>query len=482
MTDLRGTRQRMSGASVMASTQPPDPVRGLNIAVVGGGYVGVVAAACLAKLGHRVALLEVRAERVGAMRAGVVPFYEPGLQRLLGAGIAAGRIQATDDAGYALSGRDAILVCVGTPLDEDGGADLTQLQSACAAIADHAPGTAVVIRSTLPLGTSASLAAWLRRTDLRTVVTNPEFLREGTAIADFLAPTRIVIGTRDGQRTRATQLVERLYDGLDAPIIVTDYASADMIKNAANAFLATKLSFINEIADLCEAYGADIERVVEGIGLDPRIGPSYLRPGIGFGGSCLPKELSNLMRLGRRKRLPVHLLQAASHDNGGRARRIVARIDTMVDGLPGRRAALLGLSFKPGTDDLRYSPAVALAETLLARGAHVVAHDPVVPIEHTGHLSGLERAADVAEACRGADVIVLATDWPEYGALDWRRLAGLVARPLLFDGRNALNATSLRQVGWEVVRIGQASPHARPASRRPRARRRPGAGSSVHGG
>jgi UDPglucose 6-dehydrogenase len=463
-------------------------VRGLNVAVVGAGYVGVVTAACLARLGHRATLLEVSAERLSALRSGVVPFHEPGLQGLVEAGLAAGRIRATGDPADALSGRDAILVCVGTPLGHDGEVDLTQVRGACAAIADHGQATPVVVRSTLPPGTSASLAAWLRRADLRTVVTNPEFLREGTAIADFMAPTRIVIGTRDGRRTPGARLVERLYDGLNAPIIVTDYASADMIKNAANAFLATKLSFINEIADLCEAYGADIERVVEGIGLDPRIGPSYLRPGIGFGGSCLPKELSNLMRLGRRKRLPVHLLQAASHDNGGRARRITTRIDAMAGGLAGRRVALLGLSFKPGTDDLRYSPAVALAEAMMARGAQVVAHDPVVPIERTAHLAGLERAADVVEAFRGAELVVLATDWPEYSVLDWRRLAGVVAKPMLFDGRNALDAALLRRAGWVVARIGQvsgppvgASPGARAASRRAGSRLRPATGSSALG-
>jgi UDPglucose 6-dehydrogenase len=454
-------------------------VSGLDVAVVGAGYVGVVTAACLARLGHRATLLEVSAARVAALRSGTVPFHEPGLQRLLAAGLAAERIRATDDPADALAHRDAILVCVGTPLDDDGDADLTQVRGACATIADHGRTTPVIIRSTLPLGASASFAAWLRRADLRTVVTNPEFLREGTAIADFMGPTRIVIGTRDGRRTRASRLVERLYERIPAPIIVTDYASADMIKNAANAFLATKLSFINEIADLCEAYGADIERVVEGIGLDPRIGPSYLRPGIGFGGSCLPKELSNLMRLGRRKRLPVHLLEAASHDNGGRAQRIAARIDALVGGLAGRRVALLGLSFKPGTDDLRHSPAVALAEALLARGASVVAHDPVVPMQRSAQLAGLERAAAIVDACRGAEVVVLATEWPDYAALDWRLLAGVVARPLLFDGRNALDATSLRRIGWEVVRIGQSSapaaapPGVRAAPMRPEPRARP---------
>lgn len=431
----------------------------LDVAVIGAGYVGLVTAACLAHLGHRLTLLEVSAERLDALRAGRVPFREAGLPELVAAGMAAGRIRVTDDASEGLAGRDAILICVGTPLDEAGGADLSQLRSACEAIAEHGGDDAtIVIRSTLPLGITASIPGWLRRADSTGIVTNPEFQREGTAVSDFLAPTRIVIGTTDGRRTPAARVVERLFAGIEAPIVVTDYASADMIKNAANAFLATRLSFINEIADLCEAYGADIDRVIEGIGLDPRIGQAYLRPGIGFGGSCLPKELNSLMRLGRGKRLAVHLLSAASAENGGRAERIARRLDLLADGLAGRRVALLGLSFKPLTDDLRHSPSMALAAALLARGAHVVAHDPVVSVESTGDVAALERAADVESACLGAELVVLATEWPEYRALDWRHLAALVRRPFLFDGRNALDVSRLRESGWTVARIGQAHP------------------------
>ncbi|MGH2713874.1 MAG: UDP-glucose dehydrogenase family protein [Thermoleophilaceae bacterium] len=435
---------------------------GRSLAIIGAGYVGLVTAACLARMGHRVTLLEVSRPRLAALRAGRVPFHEPGLQALLDASLAAGRLSATDDPGAALLDRDAVLVCVGTPLNEDGEADLSQVRAACRAIAHHAPKATVVLRSTLPLGSSASLATWLRRHDLSGVVTNPEFLRQGTAVADFLAPSRIVIGTHDGRRNASAQLLERLYVGLDAPILVTDYASADMIKNAANAFLATKLSFINEIADLCEAYGADVERVVEGMGLDPRIGPTYLRPGIGFGGSCLPKELSNLMRLGRDRGLPVHLLHAASHDNGGRARRIADRLARLVDGVAGRRVAMLGLSFKPDTDDLRYSPALALAVALLERGARVIGHDPVVGAASTAHVAGLERADSVEAACRGAELVVLATEWDDYRQLDWRRLRMVVRRPLLFDGRNALDAPRLRAAGWEVARVGYRSEPLRP--------------------
>jgi UDPglucose 6-dehydrogenase len=429
---------------------------GLDLAVIGAGYVGLVTAACLVRLGHRARVVEVNPERLAALRAGRVPFYEPGLQELLDEGLRSGHLEATDDPAVALANRDAILICVGTPLDEQGEADLSQLRSACAAIRAHGGDATVVVRSTLPLGISTSVAAWLGRADLRTLATNPEFLRQGTAVRDFLAPTRIVIGTHDGRASSAAASVQEMYRRLEARMIITDYGSADMIKNAANAFLATKLSFINEIADLCEAYGADIEQVIEGIGLDPRIGRTYLRPGIGFGGSCLPKELANLMRLGHKKQLPVYLLNAASQENGGRAKRIAARIDQMAGGLAGRRVAQLGLSFKPDTDDLRHSPALALARTLLDRGASVVAHDPVVPLERTADVPDLERATEVASACADADLVVLATEWAAYRELDWSHLRSIVARPFVFDGRNALDAEALRRAGWEVARIGQA--------------------------
>lgn len=441
---------------------------GRSVAVIGAGYVGLVTAACLARLGHRATLVEVSAPRLEALRAGRVPFHEPGLQALLDAGLASGRLSATDDSRDALCDRDAVLVCVGTPLNEHGEADLSQVRSACAAIAAHAPATPVVLRSTLPIGSSDALASWLRRDDLSNVVTNPEFLRQGTAVADFLAPSRIVIGTHDGRRNASAMLLEEIYHGIEAPILVADFASADMIKNAANAFLATKLSFINEIADLCEAYGADIERVVEGIGLDPRIGQTYLRPGIGFGGSCLPKELSNLMRLGRDRGLPVHLLQAASHENGGRAERTADRLERIVDGLAGRRIAMLGLSFKPDTDDLRYSPALALAAALLRRGGRLIAHDPVVTPASTAHLPGLERAVTVDAAVREADLVVLATEWEDYRRLDWAQLRRIARRAVVFDGRNALDRRCLEAAGWDVVRVGNRSePNGRSGLGRP---------------
>jgi len=315
----------------------------------------------------------------------------------------------------------------------------------------------VAVRSTLPLGTTPRLARWLGRPDAQRIVTNPEFLRQGTAVADFMKPTRIVIGTVDGRSNPVAETVRSVYATLAAPVILTDFNSAEMIKNAANAFLATKLSFINEVADLCEAYGADIEDVVTGIGLDPRIGASYLRPGIGFGGSCLPKELANMVRLGQRRGLAMPLMEGAARTNDERSSRIADRLEEQVGPLRGRRVAVLGLSFKPDTDDTRYSPAVALVGTLLDRGATVSGHDPVVPERRTAaEVPSMERAPSAEDAIRRSRLVILATEWPEYQALDWRALAEQAGEPILYDGRNALDRHAVRDAGWRLLSVGHA--------------------------
>jgi UDPglucose 6-dehydrogenase len=314
------------------------------------------------------------------------------------------------------------------------------------------------MRSTLPLGESANLAGWLERASLDGVVTNPEFLRQGTAVADFVQPTRIVFGTVTGEETMGSVAARAIYEGVDAPVIVTGYSAAELIKNAANAYLAMKLSFVNEIADLCEVYGADVEAVVEGIGLDPRIGSSYMRPGIGFGGSCLPKELANMLALGRRRGLPMHTFDAASRSNDERSKRIANRVEGVLGPLNGRRVAMLGLAFKANTDDTRNSPAIALARELIARGALIAAHDPKVPDPVTRAISGLTRVDAAVAAIEGAELVVIATEWPEYQALDWAGLSSRAARPVVFDGRNVLDRSTLEQAGWQVIRVGGAVP------------------------
>lgn len=428
----------------------------MDVVVLGAGYVGAVTAVCMADRGHDVTLVEVAPARLRAFQAGHVPFFEPGLDELFGSALKAGRLRMSDDPAPAMIHGRVVLVCVGTPLSADGEADLTQVESACRAIASAGVDSIVVIRSTLPIGSTAQLADWLGRPSLERVVTNPEFLAQGTAIRDFLAPTRIVIGTVDGRPSPATVIVEALYEGIDAPRIVTDFASAEMIKNVANGFLATKLSYINEVADLCEAYGADVDAVVRGIGLDPRIGSTYLRPGIGFGGSCIPKELANLVRLGRDRGLPMRMLGAAGAANDERGAEIVDRLEIALGDLRGRTVTLLGLSFKPDTDDTRYSPAISLARELITRGANVVAHDPAVPETVSSRLVGLHRAPTAEEAISAADLVILATEWREYRELNWARLGAVVRSRILFDGRNALDADALREAGWWVLRIGTA--------------------------
>ena len=434
----------------------------MRVSVVGAGYVGLVTGVCLAKLGNMVTMIEIDPSRAERLLRGEAPFFEPGLVDAFQLQTKQGRLRTVVDAAESIRQADLLLVCVGTPLREDGDADLRQVESAMKTIAEHAPDANVVVRSTLPLGSTHLPLRWLGRTrEVAGFATNPEFLRQGSAIKDFLEPTRIVIGTPDGVETPTSGLLRQLYESLRAPVILTDFASAEMIKNAANAFLATKLSFINEVADLCEVHGADIKDVVEGIGLDPRIGTSYLRPGIGFGGSCLPKELANLVRLGRRHGLGIPLMTGAAQANDMRATRVVDRLEELLGSVSQCRVALLGLAFKPQTDDVRHSPAIAVAEALIGRGAAVVAHDPAVSAAATGSVPQMARAESPEAAIAGADLVVLATEWPEYKRLPWTTLVHSVNRPVVYDGRNLLDPEPLRDAGWHVIQVGIAAP--RPA-------------------
>ena len=382
--------------------------------------------------------------------------HEPGLADATSSAMSAGRLTAHENPEGAVSGVDAVLICVGTPLDVAGNADTSQVESACGLLATH-PEVTVIVRSTLPLGASPRLLEWLHRSNAGGVATNPEFLRQGTAMEDFREPNRIVLGTQSGEDNEATAVARALYARALAPLLVVDFETAEMIKNAANAFLAAKLSFVNEIADLCEAYGADVGAVMRGVGLDPRIGSSYLRPGIGFGGSCLPKELANLARMGRRRDRPLHLIEAAAESNDQRPARIANGLEREMGPLAGAAVALLGLTFKPDTDDVRYSPALSLARELLVRGCSVAAHDPAAQEGAVIGIRGLTRVATAVEAIDGSDLVVLATEWPEYSGLDWKHLAHVARSPRLYDGRRALDAGRLRQAGWTVLRVGEAA-------------------------
>jgi UDPglucose 6-dehydrogenase len=427
----------------------------MQATVLGAGYVGLVTAAHLAGRGVDVAVYDPDALRIGQLLAGVVPIHEPGLSESLAAAQAAGRFRAFRSPEPALARATLVFVCVGTPLSPAGEADTRQVESACELLVAHRDAQ-VIVRSTLPLGESAKLAGWLGRARMDHVATNPEFLRQGSAMVDVRRPTRIVIGTADGRPNVASGTLERLSSHMSAPVLITDFVTAETIKNAANAFLASKLSFVNEIADLCEAYGADVDAVMHGIGLDPRIGTAYLRPGIGFGGSCLPKELANLGRLGRARGLPMRMLRAAGDANDERPSSIVCRLEEVLGPLAGRSVAILGMTFKPDTDDVRYSPALALARAFLSVGARVRAHDPAAVCGPRDAVSGLDRVPSAESAIALADLVVLATDWPEYALLDWEMLAARARSAVVYDGRRMLDADRLRAAGWRVMRVGEA--------------------------
>jgi UDPglucose 6-dehydrogenase len=433
-----------------------------RVAVIGAGYVGLVTAVGLARLGHTIHLVETRPERLTALRSGVVPLYEDGLQAGFDEAVAAGRLQISDRIDATV---EVAMVCVGTPIDDDGHSDLHQIRDA---LADLEPivrdGVPLVIRSTLPPGGTRLVVEWSGARTAR-VLTNPEFLRQGTALDDFLHPARIVVGRFPDVEPGVLALVVGLFDQLPGRRIVVDVAAAELIKNGANAFLALRLSFANEMASLSEEYGADIEEVLEGITSDPRIGSHYMRPGLGFGGSCLPKELKVIESAGLRRGLKMHVTAAASSANAASQERFVARIASVLDGLAGRRVALLGLAFKASTDDVRDSPALGAAARLAAGGAHVVAYDPQAMANAARVMPDLELARSAEAAIRGADAIVIATEWPEFAALDWRALRGTAARALIIDGRRLLVPEAIREAGYRYLAIGSLEPGAEPAAR-----------------
>lgn len=424
---------------------------GEAVTVVGAGYVGLVTAVGLAKLGHRVRLVETRPDRLEPLRAGRVPLHEAGLQAGLNDALADGRL-VVSDAPSDVPG--LALVCVGTPIGDDGRSDLRQLRSALAALHDRmGPEAILVIRSTLPVGGTRRAVEWAGVPTAR-IFTNPEFLRQGTAMADFERPTRLVIGRFADADPAAEAAVLGLFEGIDCPRFVVDVEAAEIIKNGANAFLALKLSFANEIAALCEEAGTDVDDVLAGITADPRIGATYMRPSFGFGGSCLPKELATLAVAGGDLGLPMHVTTAAATANRAQQRRFADQIAARLDGLDGRTVAILGLAFKADTDDVRESPALRLAAHLVDGGATVRGFDPAAGANALRELPALELADSPEAAVIGADAVVVGTEWPEFRDLPWLAWRSMMRRPLVFDGRRLLNAEILRSAGYEVLVLG----------------------------
>lgn len=424
-----------------------------RVVVVGAGYVGLVTAVGLAEMGHRVELVETRPDRLAALRAGRSPIHEAGVPEALAAALGSGTLTVADRPTLAA---EVVMVCVGTPIGADGRSDLSQLDRALRSLAPILEGgPPLVIRSTLPPGSTNLVIEWTGLPTSR-ILTNPEFLRQGTALYDFLHPSRVVIGRFPDAPAATIDLVAGLFAAIDAPLLVVDIAAAELIKNGANAFLALKLSFANEMASLAEEYGTDIEAVLGGIALDPRIGSQYMRPGLGFGGSCLPKELKALAVAGTDRGLSMHVTRAASLANAAQQARFVDRIAEGLGGVEGRRIGLLGLAFKAGTDDVRDSPAVAVARALRERGGAVRAHDPAAVPNALAELPGLDVVEDPLDAVDGADAVVIATEWPLYRDLDWTEVRRRMRGDLVVDGRRLADPAGMSALGYRYVAVGRA--------------------------
>jgi UDPglucose 6-dehydrogenase len=418
-----------------------------RIAIFGAGYVGLVTGACLADLGHEVVVRDVLPERVEALQAGEVPIYEPGLDEVLER--CRDRISFTLDVREAVAGADFLYVAVGTPPTYAGDADLSAVWTVVDELPEDARAT-VVMKSTVPVGTGEKVRAALDARGLEAVgyVSNPEFTAEGTAIRDFMEPDRIVIGAFDEADGDA---VEALHGGIDAPVVRTDVNSAEMIKLAANAFLVTRISFINEIANVSELVGADVKQVAEGIGLDHRLGPHFLRAGIGWGGSCFPKDSLALKQLAANSGYHFHLMNAVIEVNELQKRRVLQKLQRHLGRLRGRTVALLGLAFKPNTDDMREAPSLVLASRLIAEGAEVRGWDPVARPE----LQGVALCASPLEAVTGADAAVIVTEWPQLLDFPSEETRRAMRHPLIIDGRNLLDPDSVRALGFAYEGTGR---------------------------
>ena len=420
------------------------------VGVIGVGWVGLVTAACFAELGHRVVARDILPEKVEALSRGEVAIHEPGLEDLLRRN--AERITFTTEMDELLGGARLLFVCVDTPPTYSGDADLSRVRAVVQELSDDGDHV-LVMKSTVPAGTGESI-----RRDMPNLsyVSCPEFLKEGTAVKDFMHPDRVVIGADPGDEA-ATEAVAALYRPLGGEILRTDVASAEMIKLASNAFLATKISFINEIANVCEEVGADVGQVAKGMGLDERIGSSFLRAGIGYGGSCFPKDVSALKMLAGNTGYHFQLLTSVIEVNELQKRRVVGKLEKHLGSLIGKRVALLGLAFKADTDDMREASSLVLAARLQGEGAEVVAYDPVAAERAAELLGSVEMAGSAMEALEGADAVVLVTEWPEFAELDWSAAAERMARPVLVDGRNFLDPEKLVAAGFQYEGIGRQS-------------------------
>ncbi len=432
----------------------------MHIAVIGTGYVGLVTGACFAEFGVDVICVDVDAEKVEKLNQGIIPIYEPGLDKIVEKNVAAGRLHFTTDVRTAVGQSLVIFLAVGTPPCEDGSPDMSYYQQAAKDVADSINGYKVLVtKSTVPVGTGK----WLREfvtTNLNIetdfgVASNPEFLREGAAIEDFMRPDRVVIGSNE---ERAIEVMKDLYRPLyliETPVVITSLEAAELIKYSANAFLATKITFINEIANLCDAIGCDVHDVARGIGMDNRIGRKFLHPGPGYGGSCFPKDTRALTTVADKFGVETRIVDAVIEANERQRDAMIPKIEKLMGSLTGKTIGVLGLSFKPETDDMRESPAIEIINGLIARGARIKAFDPVAMSEARHFLPDIDYAFDEYDAINGADALVIVTEWNQFRALDMEKVRGLLKSPKIADLRNIYEPEDMREMGFEYVGVGR---------------------------
>ncbi len=427
-----------------------------RIAVIGAGYVGLVTGACFAELGNQVICLDIDAAKIEGLKRGVIPIYEPGLEELVKANVQRGRLAFTTSYDEAIPGTQFAFIAVNTPSGAEGEADMTYARKAAESIAQAATGHVIIVnKSTMPIGSGDQIAGIVARytdgTRSFSVVSNPEFLREGSAVSDFMHPDRIVLGSTDRE---AAEVVSGLYATLGAPLIITDLRTAEMIKYASNAFLATKISFINEIASICEQLGADVSEVARGMGLDKRIGPQFLNAGVGWGGSCFPKDVRALAYMAAVNGCHPQLLRAVMEINRDARRSVLLKARAELGTLNERVIGVLGLAFKPNTDDLREAPAIEIIHLFQNEGAYVRVYDPAAMEKGRAMLRNVEFAPSPAAVAEGAHALVVLTEWDEFRRLDFAAIRASMAYPLLIDGRNMYSPAAMAELGFVYRGMG----------------------------
>lgn len=428
----------------------------MNILVIGTGYVGTTTAAVFAELGWNVMGLDTDAHKIRKLKQGLLHFYEPGLEELLRKHIRSGQIRFTTNKDKAIQDHDVIFICVGTPSSPDGSADMRYVKQVAEDIGQTMNGYKLVItKSTVPVGTQEQVTSWIQATQKKTqpfdVASNPEFLREGKAVIDALNPDRVIIGSNSKQ---ATKLLKTLYQSVKCPIVVTTPRTAELIKYASNAFLATKISYMNELARLCDQLGVNIKEVANGIGLDPRIGSSFLHAGIGYGGSCFPKDVNALIHTAKQNNIELSILEQVVYVNQTQHLYLLEKARERLKSFANKKIAILGLAFKPDTDDMREAPALRIIDSLLNEQANVYVYDPIATLPPVSHYESVTTSNELEEAMQDADAVFLCTEWSIFQNIDWAEMKRIMNQPNLFDGRNLLDSHEMNTIGYYYQGIG----------------------------